>query len=790
MRSWRLWRLFILLALIGGLAWILLNRFPIIGLAPVASIQTPYQTEHEWAIRETTIDIERMAAYAQQRDPRTILAPASDVPWDVDQFISHAADAFGEGNSNADFQLDLHPDLTALDVDALVKAGNTVSRALEANMRDPRAHESAALVVGAFALRDAADQFTDVRWALNRMTAHLAVARMLRKDADASPDGAIAGVILSTLSNQQARALTELASLANGTPPAPLHSWVRALTMRVNQDWRVLDDPATATRLEKLEYFRARRADVRRRRAAEDLGRVGEEADADFGRLAQDGLVGVEDGHLFVTPALDRELREARKAYFLVHERSMPDDLGVALNHRASYLVDGKPVVLPWGAWAEFYQRHIAMNMGMVDSHLRYYLGDAGGADEAKSALQLRLGKLTLFPLGTLRWTKGNNATEADMTYVADVVALSETAPELITERAWVFFEGGSRAEATRKKMPKADTWFVPATASVPFEAGPRNAEGIRARAQDLDALITAAPTDRLLLISAVEGAARGPAVTRAQELLRQRHAFDLGAIDASLKKEKDDAARAELERQACALSSRDCLAFAGTLALLGREEEAAREYERGLSDPEIDRVAFAADAGWLVDYYRRKGRINEARKLADDAASVGSAAGTEIRGELHEHLREFDAAEKDFSVNATQWNDPEHLIGFYYRRVEVEHDERYRQKWDKWRAVSFPNGLQPEPTSMTSPPKTGVYVYADTERSRQAGLRAGDIIVGLEGFRVDNVEQYQTINGFFEHPRVKLTFWRGSLMKVDAETPNRRFGTDIRTYPLKGWIE
>lgn len=790
MRRWLSWRLFILLALIGGLAWILINRFPIIGLAPVASIQTPYKTEYEWAIRETAIDIERMAAYAQKREPRTINKPVSDVPWDVDQFTAHAAAAFGEGASTSDFRLDLYPELTALNVNALVTAGNTVSHALEANMRDPAAHESAALVVGAFALRDAADQFTDVRWALNRMTAHLAVARMLRQEAGTSPDGAIARVIFSTLSNQQARASEELKPLAGGTLPAPMDAWVRALTMRVNQDWRVLEDPATATRLEKLEYFRARRSNVRRRRAAEDLETIHEGIAADFARLAQDQQVGVEDGAIFVTPALEFELAEADEAYQLIHGRSMPADIADALNHRASYLVDGKPVVLPWGAWAEFYQRHVAMNIGMVESRHRYLLGDARAADASKADMNRKLGKLTMFPLGTLRWTKGNNATEADMTYVADVVRLSETAPELITERAWVFFAAGSRAEATRKTMSKPEAWFAPATARVPFEAGPRNAEGLRARNQDLDALISAAPTDRVLLISAVSGAARGPAVARATALLKTRHDFDLGAIAASLKLITDDSERAAIQKKACAISSADCLDLADTLVVLKRDEEAVREYERGLADPAIDRLEIALNAGWLVEHYRKAGRVNDAINLAEQAASIGSAAGFDVRGTLYEHLGDFDKAEEDFMRNAAGYNDPEHLLGFYYRRVEVAHDERYRQKWNKWLHETFPNGLQPEPTSMASTPKTGVYVYGDSERSRKAGIRSGDIIVGLEGFRVDNYEQYRAINHFFEQERVKLTLWRGSLIKIDAEAPNRLFGTDIRTHPLKGWIE
>ncbi len=46
----------------------------------------------------------------------------------------------------------------------------------------------------------------------------------------------------------------------------------------------------------------------------------------------------------------------------------------------------------------------------------------------------------------------------------------------------------------------------------------------------------------------------------------------------------------------------------------------------------------------------------------------------------------------------------------------------------------------------MSGVPQTGVFVNKDSEYSRAAGIRAGDIIVGLDGWRVDNRDQYQAI--------------------------------------------
>ena len=77
-----------------------------------------------------------------------------------------------------------------------------------------------------------------------------------------------------------------------------------------------------------------------------------------------------------------------------------------------------------------------------------------------------------------------------------------------------------------------------------------------------------------------------------------------------------------------------------------------------------------------------------------------------------------------------------------------------------------------------------------DSGRSRAAGLQAGDIIVGLEGWRVDSQQQYTAINAFFERDQVNLTAWRGHLFKVSGTPPNRLFGIEFRTYPIAGWRE
>lgn len=200
MKVWKLARYFILLALLVGLAWTLLYRGPArFAVVTAAALETPYKTEQQWAAGETAADLEEMGGFAAKRAP-AIAQPvsASLTPWDPDGFTIIARRALGDATSasgNASSP-DVFPRLVNLTTEELIAASGTVSTALTLDMRSPRAHEAAALVLGAFALREAAAAYSDVRWAMNRMTAHLAFADALRNGEAPSVDGLLARAAL------------------------------------------------------------------------------------------------------------------------------------------------------------------------------------------------------------------------------------------------------------------------------------------------------------------------------------------------------------------------------------------------------------------------------------------------------------------------------------------------------------------------------------------------------------------------------------------------------------------
>ena len=121
----------------------------------------------------------------------------------------------------------------------LLREDEALSRALSARPLDASAHERAALLLGAFALRDAAGRSTDVRPALCRATAHLALRGCAARGSERGTAGRLAEALLVTLVGRERDALARLDALEAAAPTRELRAWARALRLRNTGDWRI-----------------------------------------------------------------------------------------------------------------------------------------------------------------------------------------------------------------------------------------------------------------------------------------------------------------------------------------------------------------------------------------------------------------------------------------------------------------------------------------------------------------------------------------------------------------------
>jgi hypothetical protein len=338
--------------------------------------------------------------------------------------------------------------------------------------------------------------------------------------------------------------------------------------------------------------------------------------------------------------------------------------------------------------------------------------------------------------------------------------------------------------------MSPGAAWFV--GTGNPYDSAFRaTLAGHSPTAQELDSLRLRAPSDAALA-KAYLRAKYGDRIPLAEirRVLGPRLEYDLRTINYAREHTADDGEQLVLLKSACGVSGVECGALAGLLGRLGDDDEAAVEYARAFADPSVDSVWRANESGWLVDYYFRHARFDEAKALAVDSAAVGSFGGMVTLAHLEEHLGNLPHAEKLYLDSARRYENPSQLLGFYQRRIRDYHETQWEEQWRAWLPRVFPEGLQSAVVTLASKPDRGVVITNDSALARKAGVQAGDLIVGLEGFRVDNMAQYRAINASFETNDMKLTLWRGQIFRATLNAPNRLMGIEFRTYPIQGWGE
>lgn len=804
--------LLVLLGIFGRLAYS--RAYRVFFAAKPATLAAPYSTEETWVVDEIVRDITEMGSGSTTSSPLVLaaaqpgvysVAVATTPPattsvdlraelWSPTAFSSLATAVLGPSSATTSVEpgQGVHADLLDLTTLTLVTASQNVSRALKADLRDPAAHESAALVLAAFALREPVGRQSDTRWAMNRMTAHLALAHALRGNAPASIDGRLAAAVLSVFTGHQVRAMDAIDALDGDATTPAVHAWTRAVRLRITEDWRLLTEPRAATRFEQREYLRARRATGRNVTGSSELERLGRTMDVDWFRIINGSVVGVEDASL-VVQALDEERQDLADVYARLHGRMLEPNDTATLNALATRAMQPSgPEVLPWGAWAEFGQRRLAAVISRYDSYLRHSLGAGEAADKAKTMLHGELGELWTFPSATIWWTKGPRGLEADDRFFNEAVTTAVAQPQRVPAHVWTVLSFASPyVQHARQFMPAAPPWFFATAPRTAYDAAMRVQAGGLRPVEDYERLLENAPYD-LPLATHYLSAKFGKQVPLAEVERRigERIAFDTRAVAWAMAAVKDDERSVELLENACGFSPTYCQQFGTKLAMLGRDAEAAEAFERALSDDSVDDVAKANWSGWLVHYYQSSGRTDQALQLAERSANTGAAAGLVTSGRLYERLGRLDEAELALRANAERYDAPGELLGFYYRAVVGRKDLTYDDRWQRALKAVFPKGLSRDPVPAGVPTR-GVFVEQDSPAANTLGLQASDVIVAVDGWRVDNMMQYRVIRAFPLEGGFTLTVARGAT-RLQVAIPNRAFVPDfkIANYPVQGWIE
>lgn len=679
----------------------------------------------------------------------------------------------------------------------LVSEDLRISARLQSNPRDVTAHEEAALLLGAFGLREAAWGFSDKRFVLLRMTTHLAIARALRGEAPLSSTGRVAEATLLALSGRQVELQERLKALME---PEVVAAWADALHMYVEEDWRRSSESDSL--LVHLMRFRAMTSSLGATTAVERLwGETPHEGLADWARLVNWLGPNVSTASL-ASDQLGRDLAELREVALSYATSTSLERLSKSLNATPQRLVEsGKPRVLGWGLWAAFFQRHLCGGLDARDHLLREGYGLPDDAVEFGHEADALFAGLDMNPIVQLRRTRYVGGQVEDTVGMDGSIAFARRHPELVNAINWHLLEDTARHMMRKRGMPSGASWFSPAVlvTSVSDSTSWRK-EMLRAVADEgkvLDALASVAPSHSVV-VQMVTG--RGKNVPVDYQALASRFAhrleFDMYTAKGLLELATEPRDRVMLLEGMCRLDAEECNELGWELVYAGEPAKAREVFERFV-EKAPNRVGVCNNANWLINHYFDNGELEKAVALADEMEGVYCSWGIRSKAYLLERMGEYEEAERLYLGDAERYEydapiSPP-LAGFYYRMAREVGLPAFEPRLEDALSRVFPRGLESlPPAAEPAPPTDGVFVDGASERLERASLRGGDVIVGLDGFRVHTLDQYDLVRSFTattsDATAMRFRVWRqAQYVDIEADVPGRRFDVRMRTFGTPG---
>ena len=198
--------------------------------------------------------------------------------------------------------------------------------------------------------------------------------------------------------------------------------------------------------------------------------------------------------------------------------------------------------------------------------------------------------------------------------------------------------------------------------------------------------------------------------------------------------------------------------------------------------------AAFLGRLDWLAAPYLEAGENGKVRQIATVAGRFGTDQALVSAGSLYERMGDLAETEAVLRQVKDQERRIDVLTAFFSRHPrEVDATGvSFRQHCDALRDRIFADGLEKVVLSgLTEPPRSGVTFTKDNGSLRALGMRAGDVIVAVDGYRIENGLHYVYVRNLDpDNNRMALIVWNGkSYAEVDAWVKGRRFGLPLKDY-------
>lgn len=795
--------------------------------------QTPFQTESEFIVQAVVSDLAQQMYYAarhQLPEEKSFQVIATQTPgastnapvyalqirldpklpelkcdvaingpiWSPEVYADVArqlalAVGLSPGNSTPEGDTALLARLKDNTPEIIEKENQRLSSALENDFTNSELHEQAAVLLGAFLLRDHSGYFMEIRSPLSRLTAHLAMAQFLRGSQPAGLNGQMAEALMLTLAGNEAPAMARLADI--GTDHADVLPMVRALQTRNTGDYRILDQLGGLSGVESVEWFYAWANYVSTTLAWPKLS-DDQKQTIDFVRAANDLGYSVEIGHQLLAVSIPLELREIESVHRLSQGGELTKGSFIeALNQMPdgcfSQASGGVQVhVIGWGQWADFLQRHLCHAIQQNFYFMESMWGVPDDAREFAAKCDRQFDGLRLYPF-VRRFDCTDEAGYHQS--VDDGFKVTVATPQLVPADCWNYlcYQVGFAPWYKPNPNPHVNEWHNPnPPPGTVYNLRPRlNHPSLTERPdtiphfQQMHAL---APYDCRLIYFLLKHQYHDQATyEQATNLFGALLPYSINAMRTVARTIYNQPEQyKKLMLQAAALDP-VCYYTLGDYEISHHDDDLAAKYidEACAADP--DSVRVSNEAYWRVKYWLKKGQTGKARQIADDAGEVYSARGLESKAYFFEATSNYDGAFEWYAKEEERYDDSGPLVDFCERYKNLTGDSRFEPEVKKRVNKMFPHGM--EKVSLAdfhAPPTDGVSILQQGELLTAAGLRAGDVIVALNGTRTHTFNQYMFVRGLLAGPELDLIVWQGgNYHEIKASPPDHRFGVDFGDY-------
>lgn len=669
---------------------------------------------------------------------------------------------------------DLLHDLLTPTAKVLQQVNKSVSLRIKEAPGDPLAHEEAAFLLGVFGIRENARQFDDVRPVICRMTAHLALAEHLRAGGKPSLTGQWAQVLFDLHAGRPRKARELAAAIPQEGDSG---RWRRVTDLLITGDWRRTGDLAEPSLAEMIAHIRALKNHRGNPLVMEFVGQhEALQGIPEWSRLLAAQGKSVEEGHIVMRSGLAMELLEIGEV-FPTGKEPKPEGLAKYLavaSPCALVAKDSAPRVIQDGDWAAYFRRHFFSTCSDVS---RFAIRQWGSDEAAGEWEEYVLPYCRLLPAHELVEPLVSTRPadfKKDM-QAAAVYTLSH--PEQVPMALWFDYRFPN-LEAPAEEMPDQKPWFrevsPPGTAHDPCMrirfSGITGGDWV----QHITALHQIDPWDSELCYELAENSGNDAAsVQRAWGDMREYSIRPLRQMLQSPKITPEE--RIGTLRTLAPLDPEKGFELGYLLAVVGKPEEAIQAYETAYRDA-TDRVATANQTQWMIYYYKSKGNDAKAREVADHNEEVYSQKGLVSALTLAVAEKDTARAKKLARAIEERYGDSSYVAVAAWQ--EGRNEKLLRQ--------IFPDGIKK--TTPADFKKGEIYegprISENSLTVKMAGLRAGDVVLAVDGQRVESFRQYFMLMATGMEPRVRILYRRGkNFAEVECVLPNRRLDTQMPDY-------